>query len=183
MRANSKTIAAIAMTLAIPAEGLRQYAYYDPPGVLTVCYGTTGKDVIKGKKYSLEECRAFLERDMLEAITIVERCHPGLPDKVLAAFSDAVYNIGPNVACNSTANKYLKAGDYVAACNELPRWNKARVAGQMVALPGLTKRRAAEQKLCLEGLSWNGVLPESESTGAPLPALGVIAMRADSRRA
>lgn len=184
MRANRKTIAAIAMTLAIPAEGLRQYAYYDPPGVLTVCYGTTGKDVVKGKTYSLEECRAFLERDMLEAITIVERCHPGLPDKVLAAFSDAVYNIGPNVACNSTANKYLKSGDYVAACNELPKWNKARVAGQMVALPGLTKRREAERQLCLEGASWtpnaaqqNFVVPTALS-----PTPGWIAVVADSTR-
>lgn len=177
MRANRKTIAAIAMTLAIPAEGLRQYAYYDPPGVLTVCYGTTGKDVIKGKKYSLEECRSFLERDMLEAVTIVERCHPGLPDKVLAAFSDAVYNIGPNVACNSTANKYLKAGDYVAACNELPKWNKARVAGQMVTLPGLTKRREAERRLCLEGASWtpNAAGQDSALPTAPLRSLGTIA--------
>ena len=178
MRANSKTIAAIAMTLAIPAEGLRQYAYYDPPGVLTVCYGTTGKDVIKGKKYSLEECRAFLERDMLEAVTIVERCHPGLPDPVVAAFADAVYNLGPSVACDSTASRYLAAGKLIAACDQLPRWNKARVGGVMVALPGLTKRRAAEQKLCLEGLSWNGVLPESESNGVRLPALGLIAARA-----
>ena len=183
MRANSKTIAAIAMTLAIPAEGLRQYAYYDPPGVLTVCYGTTGKDVIKGKKYSLEECRSFLERDMLEAVDTVERCHPGLPDPVVAAFADAVYNLGPSVACSSTASRYLDSGDIKAACDQLPRWNKSNVGGVMVALPGLTKRRAAEQKLCREGLSWNGVLPASESTGAPLPALVVIAMRADSRRA
>ena len=185
MRANRKTIAAIAMTLAIPAEGLRQYAYYDPPGVLTVCYGTTGKDVIKGKKYSLEECRAFLERDMLEAVTIVERCHPGLPDKVLAAFSDAVYNIGPNVACNSTANKYLKAGDYVAACNELPKWNKARVAGQMVALPGLTKRREAERQLCLEGASWtpNAAGQDFAPAIAPLPSLGTVAASAAGRNA
>lgn len=178
MRADRKTIAAIAMSIAIPAEGLRQYAYYDPPGVLTVCYGTTGKDVIKGKKYSLEECRAFLERDMLAAVDTVERCHPGLPDHVVAAFADAVYNLGPSVACSSTASRYLDSGDIKAACDQLPRWNKAKVGGVMVALPGLTKRRAAEQKLCLEGLSWNGVLPASESTGAPLPALGVIAARA-----
>ena len=178
MRANSKTIAAIAMTLAIPAEGLRQYAYYDPPGVLTVCYGTTGKDVIKGKKYSLEECRAFLERDMLAAVDTVERCHPGLPDPVVAAFADAVYNLGPSVACSSTASRHLDAGNIAAACDQLPRWNKAKVGGVMVALPGLTKRRAAEQKLCLEGVTWNGVLPASESTGAPLPVPGVIAARA-----
>lgn len=141
--------AAIATAIAIPAEGLRQVAYYDPPGILTVCYGTTGKDVVKGKRYGLDECRAFLERDMLAAVETVERCHPGLPVNVVAAFADAVYNLGPTVACDSTASKYLAAGRIADACNQLPRWNKARVAGEMVALPGLTKRREKERLLCL----------------------------------
>lgn len=141
--------AAIAAAIAIPAEGLRQYAYFDPPGILTVCYGTTGKDVIKGKRYSLDECRNLLERDMLAAIETVERCHPGLPDNVLAAFGDAVYNIGPTVACNSTASKYLDMGQINYACDQLLRWDKARVAGVMVTLPGLTKRREKERALCL----------------------------------
>lgn len=141
--------AAIAAAIAIPAEGLRQYAYFDPPGVLTVCYGTTGNDVIKGKRYSMDECRNLLERDMLAAIETVERCHPGLPDNVLAAFGDAVYNIGPTVACNSTASKYLDMGQINYACDQLLRWDKARVAGVMVKLPGLTKRREKERELCL----------------------------------
>ena len=140
--------AAIAAAIAVPAEGLRQYAYYDPPGILTVCYGST-TDVVKGKQYSLDECLGRLNKDMLHAITAVENCHPGLPEPVLAAFGDAVYNLGPAVACNSTASKFLAAGDITAACNQLPRWNKARVAGQLVELPGLTKRRIKEKELCL----------------------------------
>lgn len=141
-------VAAIATALAIPAEGLRQWAYYDPPGILTVCYGHTG-NVVKEKKYSLEECRALLTADMTEAVNAVERCHPGLPENVHAAFADAVFNLGPTVACNSTASKYLAAGDFRSACRELPRWNKARVAGALVPLPGLTKRRQKEMELCL----------------------------------
>lgn len=147
--------AALAAALAIPAEGLRQYAYRDPPGILTVCYGST-TDVQSGRKYSLDECRARLDKDMQAAVVAVDRCAPGLPDKVLAAFSDAAYNLGPAIACNkasSTAARKLAAHDLVGACNELPKWDKARVAGQLVALPGLTKRRAAEQALCLEGTS------------------------------
>ena len=148
---DAKRYAAIlgaAATLAAGFEGLRQYAYYDPrPGdaILTVCYGST-TDVQKGKKYSIEECKARLEADMAEAVRMVEKCHPGLPDNVLIAFSDAVYNIGPKVACNSTASKYLAQGNYTAACNELPRWNKANG----VVLPGLTRRREAERQICLE---------------------------------
>ncbi len=144
-------ITAIAIALAAPAEGLRQWAYYDPPGILTVCYGHTGEDVDKNKLYPLTECKWLLTKDMAEAVETVERCHPGLPLPVAAAFSDAVFNIGPTVACNSTASRYLSAGKLEDACNELPRWSKAKVAGVMVSLPGLTARRAKEQALCLTG--------------------------------
>ena len=151
MTSRGKVAMALAVAIAMPAEGLRQYAYRDPVGILTVCYGTTGSSVVSGKNYSLAECKALLERDMLEAIEQVERCHPGLPTEVLAAFSDAVYNIGPKVACDSTASRLLDKGNFEAACNELPKWNKARVAGTLVELPGLTKRRKKEQELCLQG--------------------------------
>lgn len=147
--------ASLATAIAIPAEGLRQYAYYDPPGILTVCYGST-INVEKGKKYSLDECKARLDAEMTEAITYVERCVPNLPANVLAAFADAAYNIGPKIACDkqrSTAARLLAAGDIKGACYQLPRWNKSVIAGVAVELPGLTKRREAEKALCLEGLA------------------------------
>lgn len=147
-----KSAVAIAVGLAIPAEGLRQYAYYDPPGILTVCRGHTGADVQKNRFYSLSECDQYLTDDMLDAIRTVDRCVPGLPDHVLAAFGDAVYNIGPRIACDtsrSTAARLLRAGKISEACHELPKWNKANVGGRMVALPGLTTRRAAETTVCL----------------------------------
>lgn len=142
---------ALAVAIAVPAEGLRQYAYYDPPGILTVCYGST-KNVVAGKKYSLAECRARLDAEMNAAIEAVDRCVPGLPENVLAAFGDAAYNLGSRIACDkatSTAARLLAAGRLVDACNQLPRWNKASMGGMMVELPGLTKRREAERRLCL----------------------------------
>lgn len=144
---------ALATALAVPAEGLRQFAYYDPPGILTVCYGHTGPDVAKGRKYSLAECDQLLTDDMRKAVEAVERCAPGLPENVLAAFADAVYNMGPTIACDtqrSTAARLLQSGDIAGACRQLPRWDKARVAGIMVSLPGLTKRRQAELELCTQ---------------------------------
>lgn len=146
---------AVATVFAAPLEGLRQYAYYDPPGILTVCYGST-TDVQKGKRYSIKECKVRLNADMLAAVQAVERCAPGLPENVLAAFGDAAYNIGPAVACDrnrSTAARYLHANRFIDACNQLPRWDRARVAGVMVSLPGLTKRRGLEKELCLKGLT------------------------------
>lgn len=148
MPSRKATAVALAAAIAIPAEGLRQWAYNDPPGILTVCYGHTG-GVQAGRKYSLDECKALLDTDMLNAVSAVERCHPGLPVNVLAAFGDSAYNIGPTVACNSTASKYLAAGNYTAACNELLKWNKTHIAGVLVSLPGLTARRIKERELCL----------------------------------
>lgn len=145
-------VAAIA-AIAAPAEGLRHYAYRDPPGILTVCYGHTGSDVKKGVKYSDEQCLALLKDDAADALADFDRCVPGAPDPVRIAFGDAIYNLGPTIACNtrkSTAARLLKAGDYVAACKQLPRWDKTRLAGMVIALPGLTKRRHAEMAKCLE---------------------------------
>ena len=145
--------AAIATALAIPAEGIRQFAYYDPPGILTVCYGHTGTDFKKGVKYSMEQCKKWLDADMMYAVRLVERCVPGLPENVLAAFADAVYNIGPRIVCEtskSTAARLLKAGKIEEACNQLPKWNKANVGGVMIPLPGLTNRRNLEKEVCLD---------------------------------
>jgi lysozyme len=152
-QANSrKAIAmALAVAIAVPAEGLRQWAYRDAPGILTVCFGHTG-NVQKGRKYSLDECKALLNADMTHAVDTVEKCQPGLPEPVLAAFSDAVFNIGPRIVCdpkNSTAARLLAQGRIPEACEQLPRWNKSNVGGVLVELPGLTKRRAKERELCL----------------------------------
>ncbi len=165
MNSNIVKAAILATSIAIPAEGLRLNSYLDQVGILTVCYGHTGADVVKGKNYSLAECRQHLNDDMMNALSIVDRCHPNLPVKVLAAFGDATFNIGPKVACKSTASKYLDAGNLVAACNELPKWNKARVGGVLTELAGLTKRREIERKLCLDGAS-DGIV---ESVQLPEP--------------
>lgn len=153
-KSNARVLA-LAIALATPAEGLRQYAYYDPPGVLTVCRGHTGPDVVKGRYYSLAECDRYMNDDMRAAVAVVDRCVPGAPESVRAAFADAVFNLGPTIACNtakSAAARYLAAHDWSAACDQLPRWDKARVVGVLVALPGLTKRRALERDVCWGGL-------------------------------
>lgn len=149
---------ALAIGLAAPAEGLRQYAYYDPPGILTACRGHTGSDVRAGVRYSLEQCDKWLSADMRAAIARVDHCAPGLPVEVLAAFADAAFNLGPTIACDlahSTVARLLRAPvrDLVAICNQLPRWNKARIAGVLVELPGLTTRRGAERDLCLTAVT------------------------------
>lgn len=147
--------AGLAVLIAMPAEGLRRVAYRDPVGILTVCYGDT-HHVDPQHTYRLDECRARLTVEMARAIDTVERCVPGLPQTVLAAFGDAVYNLGPTIACdpkNSTAARLLASGRLFAACSQLPRWDKAKVAGIAIVLPGLTRRRQQEYTLCVKGLT------------------------------
>jgi GH24 family phage-related lysozyme (muramidase) len=143
---------ALATAIAMPAEGLRRIAYFDPASILTACWGHTGSDIKVGHQYSIGECQGLLNDDMLKAISAVEKCQPGLPVPVLAAFSDAAFNAGPVIACdtkNSTAARLLTAKSYDAACSQLPRWSKTHVMGVLVSLPGLVKRREAERQLCM----------------------------------
>lgn len=144
---------ALAMSIAAPAEGLRQWAYRDPVGILTVCYGSTN-NVQQGRFYPLDECKHLLSKEMTEAVEVVDRCVPNLPPHQLAAWGDAVFNVGPKIVCDttkSTAARLLQRGLLTEACNELPNWNKGRIAGQLVELPGLTRRREKERHLCATG--------------------------------
>lgn len=147
--------AAAAAAIAVPYEGVRFVAYRDTGGVLTACAGTT-TGVRAGKTYTMAECMQSLSGDMLKAAQQVDACAPNAPASVLIAFSDAAYNLGPKIACNtaaSTAARYLKAGRWADACRELPKWSKASLGGALVTLPGLAARREAEMKVCLEGLA------------------------------
>jgi len=138
---------AICTPLIMYYEGVEYEPYYDSVGVLTVCYGHT-KNVTPGKKYSKNECLELLNQDMQEANQIVNQClpMPKLP-QIEGALTSATFNIGGRVVCGSTLQKKATANDWVGACNELARWNKA--GGRV--LKGLTLRRLDEQALCLYG--------------------------------
>jgi lysozyme len=152
-RSKKKAVAVLAaIAIAAPAEGLRQKAYLDPVGIPTVCFGST-KGVKLGDQKTTEECKTLLTVEMREVVDNVDRCVPGAPAPVLAAFSDAAFNLGTKIACdtkNSTAARKLAAKDWEGACKELPKWDKAVVLGVLMPLPGLTKRRLEEMKLCLD---------------------------------
>ena len=144
---------AVATALAIPAEGIFTRWYFDPVGIATVCVGHT-KNVDKSKVYTVAECKALLNKEMGDVVSRLDSCRPGLPINVLAAFADASFNIGPHIACDttrSTAARLLAAGRYAEACEQLPRWNRAKVMGVSVPLSGLTKRREMERRVCLGG--------------------------------
>lgn len=141
---------AIAVSIVGGFEGLRQVAYLDPVGIPTACFGET-KGIKMGMRFSRAECEGLLIDSLLEADSYVQKCVrlPDLPDYRHAALVSFTYNVGGTAFCNSTLVRKLNAGDIVGACNELPRWNRAKG----IALPGLTKRRNAERDMCMRGLT------------------------------
>ena len=141
------TGAVIAASVAIGAhfEGQRTAAYKDIGGVPTICYGHTS-GVKMGDTATHAQCRAWLQQEMAQANATVHRCiHVPMSIGQEAAFTDAVYNAGPKIVCDSTLNHFANAGNMVAACKQLPRWV---YAGGKVA-PGLVKRRRTEMQICL----------------------------------
>lgn len=152
----TKAVAGLAAGIAVGAvstnyvsvqEGLKTRAYRDVVGVPTVCYGET-QDVRMGDEHTQAECLDMLKKHVDFYLHVVDsRVHRHLPDEMRVALSSFVYNVGTTAFDHSMLLRYLRAGEYTKACNELPRWNKA---GRNV-IRGLVVRRDAERQLCLIG--------------------------------
>lgn len=140
---------AIAIVLLGGSEGLegREYTpYRDVVGVLTVCDGHTGKDIIPSKRYSDAECDALLHKDLLPVFAAIDRIvNVPISDFRKAALASFGYNVGITAMTNSTMVKKLNRGDTSGACDELRRWIKA--GGKV--WKGLVNRREVERELCL----------------------------------
>jgi lysozyme len=129
-------------------EGIRQTAYLDPVGIPTVCYGHT-EGVKLGDRYTLDECKALLRKDLEVYARGIEQCVKApLPDRRYVALISFAYNVGVRAACRSSVVRLINAGQTRAGCNALLLWDKA--AG--IRFPGLTKRRERERQLCLSEL-------------------------------
>lgn len=126
-------------------EGREYVAYKDVVGVLTVCDGHTGKDIIPGKRYTDKECDAITKSDLTRIARQVDQAIkvPTTETQRAAIYSFA-YNVGASAAINSTLMKKLNAKDYSGACDELKRWVFA--GGQK--WKGLINRRDVEYQVC-----------------------------------
>ncbi|EDM2047171.1 lysozyme [Salmonella enterica subsp. enterica serovar Muenchen] len=129
-------------------EGRRYIPYRDVAGVLTVCDGHTGKDIIPGKRYTDAECDALLEKDLKRVKAQVDPLiKVSIPESERAAFYSFAYNVGTGAFARSTLLKKLNAGDHAGACNELKRWTYA--GGRQ--WKGLVTRREIEREVCTWG--------------------------------
>lgn len=129
-------------------EGRRYIPYRDVAGVLTVCDGHTGKDIIPGKRYTDAECDALLDKDLKRVKAQVDPLiKVSIPESERAAFYSFAYNVGTGAFSRSTLLKKLNAGDHAGACNELKRWTYA--GGKQ--WKGLMTRREIEREVCAWG--------------------------------
>ncbi|HCS45351.1 MAG TPA: muraminidase, partial [Pseudomonas sp.] len=124
-------------------EGLRLKSYQDSVNV----YGTT-RGIGPDMTITTEQAERMLMNDIarfepeLDALVKVP-----LSKNQWDAMMSFIYNLGGANLGSSTLLNLLNAGDYSAAADQFPRWNKA--GGQVLA--GLTKRRAAERQMFLGG--------------------------------
>lgn len=155
------TVAAIALAspLVIDFEGNEPVGYWDSAGkVATAGVGHTGADVKVGQWYSEAVREGWLNDDLGEAGSTVERCAPDDIDVYWrAAFISFAFNVGPGKKgvkdgfCVLKSGKtpshirYARQGNKAASCGMLKQWDKA--GGKR--LKGLTRRRQAEYKLCM----------------------------------
>jgi lysozyme len=133
-----------------PWEGRELRAYQDIVGVWTICNGHT--EGVKANDTATDaECDSMLTADLkVYDAQLRKMVGREMPPEVEVALLSWIYNVGPTAASKSTLVKFASAGNWVEACNQLPRWNRA--GGKVVK--GLTRRRVAEQTHCLKGSSY-----------------------------
>jgi GH24 family phage-related lysozyme (muramidase) len=138
-------------------EGFRASLYNDPVGHCTVGYGTlvhTGN--CDGRSAEQPYTGGVSEAKATELLSAkAAQFQQAVNQKVTVALNqnqnDAlvsfVYNVGEGNFQQSTLLRLLNQGNYAAVPVELKKWTKGRQNGQLVDLPGLVRRRAAEAEL------------------------------------
>ncbi len=130
-------------------EGLELEAYRDAVGIWTIGYGHTG-DVQEGMVITRAQAEDLLKKDLARFEQAVgNMIRTQVNENEFSALVSLAYNIGAAALAGSTTIRRLNAGDYIGAADAIEWWNKARVNGQLVVLPGLARRRAAEKALFL----------------------------------
>ena len=148
------------------SEGREHIPYVDQAGVLTVCRGITGKEVVRGKWYSWAKGDALEQRFIERMNATIGGCigDKGLNPGEWKAWGHFTFNVGTTAFCGSTAARYLREGKYSQACAQMAKWTfitkpgrgkvNCRVAAEKCG--GVPKRRDLEKKMCLDAQTDSG---------------------------
>jgi len=124
-------------------EGLRLTAYDDGTGVLTIGFGHTG-GVTPGETITEAQAEDFLKSDLQNAEKSVENLvEVDLTPNQFAALVSFAFNLGGGALAGSTLLRLVNQKDFAGAADQFQYWVMA--GGQ--ELPGLVRRRAAEEAL------------------------------------
>lgn len=131
-------------------EHLAFKAYSDQGGIPTIGWGHTGKEVYLGLIWTEDQCEAAFDHDVGGAEAAVNgQVHKPLTQNQFDACVAFCFNVGVGNWQGSTLLKELNQGQYAAASQQFPVWNKVRVDGVLTVSNGLISRRAAEKRLFL----------------------------------
>lgn len=116
----------------------------------TIGWGSTGPDVRKGTVWSKQECDLRFERDLERYAKEVTAALGSAIHSTSQAQFDALVSFHYNTGAikSATLTRLHKAGLFEQAAEQFRRWNKND--GKVMA--GLTRRRAAEEKLYRAGM-------------------------------
>lgn len=157
-----------AVALVAEAEGMRLKAYRCPAGVWTIGRGRT-TNVKPGDTCTQEQADQWLCDELTGfAHGVQTACTQAPTETELGAMTSLAYNIGIEGFRRSTVLKAHNAGNRQAAGRAFALWNKARVNGALVELPGLTARRAAEAALYLSTTDEPTHMPQAVEAETPL---------------
>jgi lysozyme len=142
----------------------RLKAYLDTGGVPTIGWGTTvypnGKRVKIGDTCTEQEANSYLENDVKSSVVSIKKLvKTEISQSMFDALVSFVYNLGAGQFGSSTLLKHINAAKFQLASQEFPKWK----FDNGVAIPGLLRRRLAEQKLFNEGLSELGKSANTKS--------------------
>lgn len=141
-------------------EGFVDHWYQDAVGVWTIGYGTTepiyrkltGRTRQAGTKITEREAHRLLVGALITIFEpVVERAvRTDITPSMFSALVSFSYNVGPGNFNRSTLLKMVNAGRLKEAAEQFSRWTWAtKPNGQRIQLPGLVRRRRAEQDLFL----------------------------------
>lgn len=143
-------------------EGLRMAAHYAPSEQWSIGYGHT-----QTARHGMSVTEADAERMLRDDVDPIEKL---LAETVRAplnqnehdALVSLIFNIGADNWKRSTVLRKLNAGDKLGAAAAFEMWTRAKVNGELVALDGLVRRRAAEKSLFLMPTDASLVVPTSD---------------------
>lgn len=149
-------ITPVGVTMVKHFEGFRSNAYLCPAGVWTIAYGAT-EGVRPGMIVTPQEGQVLLLKDMVRFENYVNKMIYRLMKwhefDAIVSFS---FNVGyrfSGKSKNSVLHDAINSGNTKVVVYKLSLYNKAKVDGRYIVLPGLVARRRAESFLYEYGQS------------------------------